>query len=44
MFSACDPRDVPESSARPVLLTTEGDETEADKMIVEALYEPLLHV
>lgn len=41
------PRVIREMSVRlgrPVLLTTEGDETEADKMIVEALYEPLLHV
>jgi two-component system chemotaxis sensor kinase CheA len=29
---------------RPVNLATEGDDTEADKVIVEALYEPLLHV
>jgi two-component system chemotaxis sensor kinase CheA len=29
---------------RPVNFATEGDETEADKVIVEALYEPLLHV
>jgi two-component system chemotaxis sensor kinase CheA len=29
---------------RPVNFATEGDDTEADKVIVEALYEPLLHV
>jgi two-component system chemotaxis sensor kinase CheA len=41
------PRVIREMSVRlgrPVLFTTEGDETEADKTIVEALYEPLLHV
>ena len=29
---------------RPVNFATHGDDTEADKVIVEALYEPLLHV
>jgi len=29
---------------KPVRLVTEGDDTEADKAIVEALFEPLLHV
>ena len=29
---------------KPVRLVTEGDATEADKMIIEALFEPLLHV
>ena len=41
------PRLIREMSARlgrSVLLRMDGEETEADKMIVEALYEPLLHV
>jgi two-component system chemotaxis sensor kinase CheA len=29
---------------KPAHLVTEGDETEADKVIVESLFEPLLHV
>jgi len=29
---------------KPARLVTEGDETEADKMIVESLYEPLAHI
>ena len=29
---------------KPVRLITEGDDTEADKAIVESLFEPLLHV
>jgi two-component system chemotaxis sensor kinase CheA len=29
---------------KPVRLLTEGDDTEADKAIVEALFEPLLHL
>ena len=29
---------------KPARLVTEGDETEADKAVVEALFEPLLHV
>jgi two-component system chemotaxis sensor kinase CheA len=37
-------REISVRLGRPMLLTTEGDDTEADKMIVEALYEPLLHV
>jgi two-component system chemotaxis sensor kinase CheA len=40
------PRLVREMSAKlgkPARLVTEGDETEADKAIVEALFEPLLH-
>jgi two-component system chemotaxis sensor kinase CheA len=32
-----------ESYSKPVRLVTEGDETEADKAIVEMLFEPLLH-
>ena len=41
------PRLVREMAARlnkPVRLVTEGDATEADKVIVEALFEPILHV
>jgi two-component system chemotaxis sensor kinase CheA len=41
------PRLVREMAARlnkQVLLVTEGETTEADKVIVEALFEPLLHV
>jgi two-component system chemotaxis sensor kinase CheA len=41
------PRLVREMAARlqkPVRLVTEGDTTEADKVIVEALFEPILHV
>ena len=41
------PRLIREMSARlgkPANLATEGEDTEADKAIVEALYEPLLHV
>ncbi|MEP9378156.1 chemotaxis protein CheA [Aquabacter sp. CN5-332] len=41
------PRLVREISAelgKPAQLVTEGDATEADKAIVEALFEPLLHV
>lgn len=37
-------REMSESNSKPVRLITEGDETEADKAIVELLFEPLLHV
>ena len=33
-----------ESLAKPVRLVIEGEETQADKAIVEMLFEPLLHV
>jgi len=41
------PRLVREMSAdlgKPATLVTEGDDTEADKVIVEMLFEPLMHV
>jgi two-component system chemotaxis sensor kinase CheA len=37
-------REIAESLGKPCRLVTEGDDTEADKTIVEALYEPLLHI
>jgi two-component system chemotaxis sensor kinase CheA len=37
-------REMSVKMGRPVNFATEGDDTEADKVIVEALYEPLLHV
>ncbi|SDB73091.1 two-component system, chemotaxis family, sensor kinase CheA [Belnapia rosea] len=37
-------RDMAASLGRPARLVTEGEATEADKAIVEALFEPLLHV
>jgi two-component system, chemotaxis family, sensor kinase CheA len=37
-------RDIGVSLAKPVRLMTEGEETEADKAIVEGLFEPLLHI
>jgi two-component system chemotaxis sensor kinase CheA len=37
-------RDVSLSLAKPAQLKIEGGETEADKVIVETLFEPLLHV
>ena len=37
-------REMSESLSKPVRLLTEGDETEADKAVVEMLFEPLLHV
>jgi two-component system, chemotaxis family, sensor kinase CheA len=37
-------REMSESLAKPVRLVTEGEETQADKAIVEMLFEPLLHV
>jgi two-component system, chemotaxis family, sensor kinase CheA len=37
-------REMSESLAKPVRLLIEGEETQADKAIVEMLFEPLLHV
>jgi two-component system chemotaxis sensor kinase CheA len=37
-------RDLAESLGKPVKLISEGDNTEADKLVVEGLYEPLLHI
>lgn len=37
-------REMSETLARPVRLVIEGEETQADKAIVEMLFEPLLHV
>lgn len=37
-------REMGQGLGKPVRLVTEGDDTEADKAIVEALFEPLLHV
>lgn len=37
-------RDLGSSLGKPIQLVTEGDDTEADKEIVENLFEPLLHV
>jgi two-component system, chemotaxis family, sensor kinase CheA len=37
-------REMSESLAKPVRLVVEGEETQADKAIVEMLFEPLLHV
>jgi two-component system chemotaxis sensor kinase CheA len=37
-------REMSASLSKPVNLVIEGDETEADKLIVEMLFEPLLHV
>ena len=37
-------REMVVSLGKPARLITEGDETEADKVIVESLFEPLLHV
>ena len=37
-------REISNALGRPVRLVTEGETTEADKAIVEALFEPLLHV
>ncbi|HEX4367786.1 MAG TPA: chemotaxis protein CheA [Rhodopila sp.] len=37
-------RDLGSNLGKPIQLVTEGDETEADKEIVESLFEPLLHV
>ncbi len=37
-------REMSETLAKPVRLVIEGEETQADKAIVEMLFEPLLHV
>lgn len=37
-------RDMAAGLAKPIRLVVEGEETEADKTVVEALFEPLLHV
>ena len=37
-------REMSRSLAKPVRLVIEGEETQADKAIVEMLFEPLLHV
>jgi two-component system, chemotaxis family, sensor kinase CheA len=37
-------REIAESLGKQCRVITEGDDTEADKTIVEALYEPLLHI
>jgi two-component system, chemotaxis family, sensor kinase CheA len=37
-------RELVVSLGKPAHLVTEGDDTEADKVIVESLFEPLLHV
>jgi two-component system chemotaxis sensor kinase CheA len=37
-------RDLGSNLGKPIQLVTEGDDTEADKEIVESLFEPLLHV
>ena len=37
-------REMSESLAKPVRLVIEGEETQADKAIVEMLFEPLLHI
>jgi two-component system, chemotaxis family, sensor kinase CheA len=37
-------REMSETLAKPVKLVIEGEETQADKAIVEMLFEPLLHV
>lgn len=37
-------REMSTKAGKPTRLVTEGEDTEADKTIVEALFEPLLHV
>lgn len=37
-------REIAETLGKPARLVMEGDETEADKVVVENLFEPLLHV
>ncbi|HEY4085487.1 MAG TPA: Hpt domain-containing protein, partial [Bryobacteraceae bacterium] len=37
-------RELSESLGKPAKLIIEGEETEADKTVVEALFEPLLHI
>ncbi|HEY2007638.1 MAG TPA: chemotaxis protein CheA [Rhizomicrobium sp.] len=37
-------REIAETLGKPARLVTEGDDTEADKVVVEHLFEPLLHI
>ena len=37
-------RDLSEALGKPARLVSEGEATEADKLVVEGLYEPLLHI
>jgi two-component system chemotaxis sensor kinase CheA len=37
-------REIAETLGKPARLVTEGDGTEADKVVVEHLFEPLLHI
>lgn len=37
-------RELAETLGKPAKLITEGDDTEADKVVVETLFEPLLHI
>ncbi len=37
-------REISETLGKPAKLISEGDDTEADKVIVENLFEPLLHI
>jgi two-component system chemotaxis sensor kinase CheA len=37
-------REIAETLGKPARLVTEGDDTEADKVVVESLFEPLLHI
>lgn len=37
-------REIAETLGKPARLVMEGDETEADKVVVENLFEPLLHI
>jgi two-component system chemotaxis sensor kinase CheA len=37
-------REIAETLGKPAKLVTEGDGTEADKVVVENLFEPLLHI
>lgn len=37
-------REIGQSTGKPVRLVIEGEDTEADKTVVESLFEPLLHV
>ena len=37
-------REIAETLGKPAKLVTEGDDTEADKVVVEHLFEPLLHI
>ncbi|HEY4275999.1 MAG TPA: chemotaxis protein CheA [Rhizomicrobium sp.] len=37
-------REIAEALGKPAKLITEGDDTEADKVVVESIFEPLLHI